>query len=422
MPRGLLLLPLPKTVGGTVCITSDCAPGLFCWEFSGTCRSNWEPFVRSPGTIGTTRKGFKMAVMSDIQLYYGECQGSSTECIYNQGSTTNKKTLNLEAAKAMAKYGEELMTNDAKYVGTIMNGDWTHLATEDEKSAYDSVFGTTLGGKPVYYGMGNHELQYASSVLGVSRNRVAAQFDFLIETVKQKTNLWSFDGSDSLLGNQVRGSLGYSYEIEGYYFIMLHYAYKDEDTADNRYVEKHRSSFIYEYDITSVEEWFYGQLEAANRDHKPIVLVAHSARGLAYRAKHNVEFRRQLAGSNILGVFSGHLHPYYGSRGGASDIDVGTGNKIPVYYSGAATYNKFLTVEFMENQAGMKVYVQDVKRKTVCASTTPGCGAHSSAMVPPRKPGKELRVVGPSRRYFVVCDVVAYDTKGKRMTLFDPRQ
>lgn len=78
----------------------------------------------------------------------------------------------------------------------------------------------------------------------------------------------------------------------------------------------------------------------------------------------DASFKRMLEESTVMAVFSGHLHRYYGYQT-FNDITFSSSrSKISVYYTGATTYEKFLTAEFLANKGGMRVTLQDSKTST----------------------------------------------------------
>ncbi len=122
-------------------------------------------------------------------------------------------------------------------------------------------------------------------------------------------------------------------------------------------------------DQASAKAWLLLELEIAAKQGLPTVLISHSGQGPINLARADQELNNALRRSTVMAIFSGHLHGLYGPW---PDHDVrfasSTRSRIPVFYDGSLTYEKFLSVAFKADQAGIVVTVQDSKTQAVCSS------------------------------------------------------
>ncbi len=202
----------------------------------------------------------------------------------------------------------------------------------------------------------------------------------------------AYSSSTLSLARAHSGSGSYAFTINGYRFLHVHWTLTDgaawQETWDANYwnIPNARRDYFGDRQA-SAKAWLLLELEIAAKQGLPTLLISHSGRGPINLAKKDEEFNNALRRSTVMAIFSGHLHGLYGPQ---PDHDVqfssstSTRSRIPVFYDGSLTYEKFLSVAFKADQAGIVVTVQDSKTQAVCSSSgsKPVCPPCSSSKGP----------------------------------------
>ncbi len=183
----------------------------------------------------------------------------------------------------------------------------------------------------------------------------------------------------------VRGSLMYSFEIEGVVFIAMHWA---PSLKGARYVHHFGvtencpgancetiSGYPEFYEMTDGYEWLESQLKSAAG--KSIVLVPHYVRALEkYLQRAGASGSRSILKNQAIAVLTGHDHDQWGKYGTmtiddstATLIKDGTSG-IPVHYAGSASYERFITARF-NGAAEPVVDIYKTSEEDPCSTTEP---------------------------------------------------
>ncbi len=210
-----------------------------------------------------------------------------------------------------------------KPLGVIINGDLTAYWHDWQKQLYQKYYDTGFQ-YHVYPGLGNHDYQNnvnscADSIWGWFKDgymhcaRQATRYirDDIMEHQRVETFnnfvVQSFD----------KDSLAYSFEIGNYHFVQLH----NKPT----YAEK-------DIPVKSSIAWLENDLKQASARGKRIVINMH--------LNHLEELSAPINGNNVIAVFVGHRHEFFGYAG------VIPNTTVPYFFSGSSQYNRFLLVEF----------------------------------------------------------------------------
>ncbi len=288
-----------------------------------------------------------MIIASDPQLPWGSdpaCTDPPEECVLAYARLTNLwfaqamasiETLGTWPAAVPNSGGQPVTTPG----GVIINGDLTAFWHSWQVMLYREFYdpGYTQADPdvlqlPIFPGLGNHD--YANNVedcLGIEvadwfahgTNACAAQAARYVrsmvgcDTVENfvPTSVHSFDS----------GSLAYSWDYRGWHFVQLH---------------NYPTYEIPALGITSSIAWLAQDLADATAAEKRIVINLHDHQ--QHWSMTDPGFQAALVGTNVAGVFAGHLHSLDGR------INQVPGTSIPVFLSGAAEYSRFLLVEFAD--------------------------------------------------------------------------
>lgn len=183
----------------------------------------------------------------------------------------------------------------------------------------------------------------------------------------------------------VKGSLMYSFEIEGVVFIAMHWApalkggvYVDDFSVTENCPGSNCETISGNpefYQMTDGYSWLETQL--TNAAGKSIVLVPHFVNALEkYLNKNSASGSRSILKTQTIAILTGHDHDQWGKYGTMTIDDnsvavVKDGNSgVPVYYAGSASYERFITVQF-NGAAAPVVDVYKTSAEEPCTTTTP---------------------------------------------------
>jgi hypothetical protein len=172
------------------------------------------------------------------------------------------------------------------------------------------------------------------------------------------------------------GSLAYSFDIGSFHFVQLQYRPDYRHALSPRSITgpviTYQDSFGESpgFTVTSSYLWLKEDLSAATAAGKAIVLNMHDAIATDcpeggpssfpggpiiggwnpcnqgnLAVKDDPQFKQAIANQNVVAIFAGHLHSVYGLTNQYVEID-GSTNKIPIFLSGAAEYERFLVADF----------------------------------------------------------------------------
>lgn len=254
-------------------------------------------------------------------------------------------------------------TNDnggtGKVKGVIINGDLTEYGYTDELNAYienyDNKITTTI-----YPGLGNHDISnnFRNGSEGCSDNhcfnRMIVYYYNKIAKLKNVT-FDAIDGGVTYGSGEAKrsydGSFAYSWDEGNVHFVQL-----------NNYPNyKQSSSFFYpggwemldagtRYNVEwkSAIDWLKRDCAIARNRGQAIILNFHDWDD-SFTDKN--EFNQILSEYKVSAVFTGHIHK---SCGKIASQNIGNGNYMPVFRSGAAFFNDYLVGKFYTDS--MEVY------------------------------------------------------------------
>lgn len=141
-----------------------------------------------------------------------------------------------------------------------------------------------------------------------------------------------------------RGSLSYSWDVEGYHFVQLNnWPGYSRDLPE---------SFLSPgFKFTQSYDWLAQDLAQANARGLKSIINVHIAGGLT----DNEDFRHSIAGKNVVGVFAGHTHDNKIDEQRILIIDPGLSpsvwddRNIPVHTAGAGFIREFLVSNFQSD-------------------------------------------------------------------------
>lgn len=212
----------------------------------------------------------------------------------------------------------------------FINGDLTAFGHGDERDyMYEYPF-RQFYRRNVYVNLGNHDYQH--NVDDCADNGCARDMYKDMVDWAESYPTRAFDHSLKDNGWAIhRGSLAYSLVIGDILAIQL----QNEPTYSVRF-ESARSTYI----INDSLDFLETELKWARRAGKDVILNMHKPPYADWQSPDNPRFRQLMKDNEdlILGIFAGHLHDLAGKH-----ATVGT---IPVYLSGAASRETFLTAYY----------------------------------------------------------------------------
>lgn len=232
--------------------------------------------------------------------------------------------------------------------GVLINGDLTAFGHDWQFDKFKELVSIL---KPKYYpGLGNHD--YSNNVDDTYNNNAASRMvDFMYDWLKFNTAILNYDFKDRSyykfpeMRTDYLGSLSYSFNIGKVHFVQLQNfpSYKDDWNSWNW--GSARRDF---YFINESFYWLKNDLAIARNRGDVIIVSLHDYHdnfidpGLS-------QFNEIVKFYGVSAVFAGHIHS---SCGLVTSIP---GSDIPVFRSGAASYQDYLVVDFDTGAKEMKV-------------------------------------------------------------------
>lgn len=382
-----------------------------CNRFNGYLGSKNEcilkPFrsvLRTNRTAMTnTRNNFRVIMVSDIQFYVSTCRGNPVEeCIYNNGTKTRRRTLNTAVdlhrdfvVSLNDKFDNVAAVFDLGDLTDAIPSPWNLFAISNVQNInairkFHNDISVNIG-KPGVTVLGNHDYQIARDVNAIrSLQYLRERMLILSRTMNIRSldfvSTPTLEGSLGLKLKYSRGSLSYSFEIEGIVFIVLHWAYEDYtvDPPNINYVncatgnpfvrtiigrDPLSRAHFHQVDITNATAWMLREVSSAALEGKKIVLVPHGSGGLLEFVDKSPLVKQILTSAPIAAVINGHTHDAYGLE---KYWKLGE-KKIPVYYVGSSSYQKLSMFDFYperETTDVTKITVYDSKDGSSCKEAT----------------------------------------------------
>lgn len=297
-------------------------------------------------SLAWSYEDFYMAVTADPQLTWACSEGStcqrSATSVDAQGIVSNKwqaESIN----KLVEQYG-------SAFKGVIVNGDLTAYGHKNEFAQYKKYFRDLIKA-PVFDGLGNHD--YSNNIDDCFNNNCARRMvHYMYDKVAFHGSLTrNYDFKEShvyykfpSLRQDFKGSLAYSYDIQGVHFIQLNF-HPGYQRSFKYWNFKHAT--MEHYQITPAFAWLEKDLEQAYKDGKTIVVNLHDI-GDHLAGADKERFKQLLEKYKVGGLFSGHIHSLVGPSN--------DGVNLPSFRSGSSPYNTFLLVHF-ENKKLREVSV-----------------------------------------------------------------
>jgi len=228
-------------------------------------------------------------------------------------------------------------------VGMIVNGDLTAYGHEYQLNMYKKLLSNYFE-HPYYLGLGNHD--YANNINDCTDNNCASRMvDFMYDFLKNTKTITQKDYTCSEL--ECTGSLAYTFTFgPNYRVVQLH--------NFPFWTTHFKKDLFFQYNITASFELLKVLLSNSMKAQERVLITMHDYDDTSdsnhWSAADVAQFN-QLVGSyssTICGVFAGHFHGNWGPN--MPGI-----NGVPMFWSGSATYRRFLELEFNPDAHTMKV-------------------------------------------------------------------
>ena len=381
--------PLNPVLHVTTCTTdSECGTDEYC-DQTGTCQDlGYTSVVNANGNAAVDdATDYSLIIASDIQYFFTNCKDQpSSSCIFHALSGSDDKVLRDALKSATERQLNCIVslssTLSPKPVAVFDNGDITNGGKAGElmrvqRQFHDKVrSGTNL---PLVVGLGNHD--YNVDFPSDSRVRMVDYLDVAVDLMHQKLEIRAIDfertpaytniNGDKL--RRTRGSMAYSFQVNGYLFVMLHWS-----TAINggRFTSTFEDDTVNSYkdivNITSVDDFLFQELGYAYTNGLKVILVPHSYRGFQRYFNRLEDQKDDLVASSVVAIISGHDHDNWGYyEDYTMDAHTTTASKtIPVYYVGSASYEKFITFSTDLSAGTFSIQSWDSSVAGACSKTT----------------------------------------------------
>ena len=293
---------------------------------------------------------FTMILMSDPQLYW-KCSREDGQCIKKTGGKADKELGDQE--KKQGKLSNQWHTASIKklaasipfknFGGVISNGDLTAFGHSHELDAYKSYYETHGFKVNMYPGLGNHDYG-KNNVDDCFRNACARR---MVNYMTDRMQSFNPVAMDHKFKNYYKfpskkhdhiGSLGYAFDIGNVRFVQLH-NYPTYVKTFNGWDLKGFRETVY---IKSSMDWVKKMVK--DNPSKRFVFNWHDP-WEHFDKNQQSKFADFCADRKCPVVFTGHYHHI----NGFSRYYKGKKQKIPVFLSGSASYNKYLKVRFQKD-------------------------------------------------------------------------
>ena len=294
--------------------------------------------------VGKFKKDdFTMILMSDPQIYWkcgrkGKCKKQTGRAsAEKQGALTNK--WHVASIKKLVK-----SIPFENFGGVISNGDLTAFGHSNEFAAYQEFYESRNFNINIYPGLGNHDYG-KNNVNDCWENNCARR---MVKFITDRYESWNVSEKDYTFRSYYRfpsywhdrtGSLGYAVDIGQYRFVQLHnYPTYETNFHGWNFGKAARERMV----IKSSMNWVKNMVK--NNPNKIFVFNWHDPWG-SFKGDQQVKFADLCVDRKCPVVFTGHFH----SINGFGRTYTGKRNKIPVFLSGSASYNKYLKVRFQKD-------------------------------------------------------------------------
>ena len=229
-------------------------------------------------------------------------------------------------------------------VPVMINGDMTAYGHGAERDVVFPLISSRLEG--VYdFGLGNHD--YANNVNDcVLNNCAAGSVQALIDRYWTKTEMdLAARDVDGVL--TYFGSLAYSKTFGDVHVVQLNNepSYSVDFTSGS-VLTFNRLGFR----INDAFEWLEKDLAAARAQGKVIIVNLHNTRDWKGSFYERGRFRELIERYRVTAVFAGHLHESLGAH-----LARATFGSVPVFLSGSASQQTYLTAEFSADLQSLTV-------------------------------------------------------------------
>lgn len=298
----------------------------------------------------TAPEKFRLAVTSDPQYPWYDfilppgLGGEEDEYAANSERQIREQ---YEAINGLA--GKE---GDPPVEGVIINGDLTAFGHEAQLEKYKELIGALE--PKVYPGLGNHD--YSNNVNDCANNNcstgmVLYMLDWL------RSNEGRINGYDMTLNSyykfpelrtDFRGSLAYSFNLGPVHCVVLHNFPSYSAEWDSWAFAEARRQFFY---IKPSLWWLENDLAKARNAGDTILVFLHDYND-SFIEPQLGEFQTLMGRYQVSAVFAGHIHEQCEM---VDMISSPVGDSIPVFRSGAASFQDFLLLDLDLESDSLKV-------------------------------------------------------------------
>lgn len=383
-------------------------PGFYCNDLN-SCEAD-SVFTANPPTLGDfipdkmyskgTYSSFNLVMVSDIQFGYYNCKEQAWLCIFDSNNDWKHPTSD-EIGLSLAVGRQETCLNqliDGNTKMIIDGGDLTNDAKKSEKKDYNTFINKFAIDKVLTLGNHDYYMQTGSNALKKSSIGAARMITYLKDSLNflknsGSVNLMSVDiktGSKDIAGVgptiYTKGSLMFSVEVQGYVFIVMHWApnirtaaYTDKfavtTDCDQKSTCKTESKNAEYYEIEDGYTWLETQLGEVDKYDKKVILVPHYAEALDEYLTAGSTNLRQLVKKHVVAVLTGHDHDQWGLWGylnvnnNKASASKRVTNEIPIYFAGSSSYEKLIKVELDYDADSVVVTPYTTREDKLCSVT-----------------------------------------------------
>ncbi|WP_166219982.1 metallophosphoesterase family protein [Pseudomonas atagonensis] len=233
-------------------------------------------------------------------------------------------------------------------VPVMINGDMTAFGHGSERATVREILDKQLAGN-YDYGLGNHD--YENNVDDCFLNNCAAGsiVDFKERYFGKLPGLDMSYDSESTIKRRLSGSLAYSKDYGDVHVVQLN----NEPTYSTQFTA-YDWGVPTLYAITDSLDWLEKDLKAARVKGQIILLNMHKPDDWKGSAEQITRFKEMIERYKVTAVFAGHYHQRVGNYSKRSVERVF--GSVPVYLSGGASNQSYLTISIAGDRKSMKVY------------------------------------------------------------------
>lgn len=262
---------------------------------------------------------------------------------YDKKNQANSERMIREQYQDINKLNREIGV-----AAVIINGDLTAFGHKYQLDKMKELLKTLE--VDYYIGLGNHD--YENNIHDTFNDQAARRMaEYLISWQNERgftspevrhletNNYYNFPEYRYIYN----GSLAYSFNIGNLHFVQLN-NYPLYTVSWNSWIGGVSREY---YNIGPSLDWLDNNLKKAREEGKHIIINMHDAD----LGKANDRYHEILDKYDVSAVFAGHFHAINGIY-----VYHGKEKKIPVYLSGAASYQDYLTVEFNLSKKKARVF------------------------------------------------------------------